>query len=182
MFDILNLVFAAGVVASNVALYSSNDYKAPAAREGIVAVSLHREFYREDGQGKCEFTGVMVPFVRDWDEVRTAGDGDHETVLPADPNTTAGMAFLVNQRICEGKEPEQIFRAGDKYRLKEGGNFYKKHVVMASDMLSTPPEQRPKWLPQVLDRLTRLAANDEAAAQFLRTSQLEIAKLRSQAQ
>lgn len=179
MFDILNLVFATGVVASSVQLYSSDDYKAPAQREGIIAISLHREFYRDDGQGKCEFKGVMVPFVRDWDEVRTGGDSGHETVIHADPDTTAGMAVLVNERICEGKEPEVILRGGDKYRLTEGGNFYKKHVVMATDLPSTPQEQRPRWVAQVLERIARLAASDEVAARFLRVSEKEIVALQA---
>lgn len=179
MLDILNLVFAAGIVASSTQLYSSHDYKPPVEREGIVAVSLHREFYREDGQGKCEFKGVMVPFVHDWDEVRTGGEGGDEILRPADPDSIAGMAFLVNQKICEGKDPEVILRGGDKYRLTAGGNFYRKHVVMASDMLSTPLEQRPKWLRQVLDRVTRLAITDETAAQFVRVSEKEILLLQS---
>lgn len=177
MFDIFNLVFAAGVVISQVQLYSSEDYKAPPQRESIIAVSMHREFYRDDGQGKCEFKGVMVPFVRDWDDIRPMGDGQ-EMVLKADPDTTAGMVFLVNQKVCEGKETEILFRAGDKYRLTEGNNFFKKHTVMASDMLSTPKEQQPKWMIQALDRVERLAKTDPTAAQFVATSKKEIAFVR----
>lgn len=177
MFDIINLVFAAGVVISQVQLYSSEDYKAPPQREGIVSVSMHREFYREDGQGKCEFKGVMVPFVRDWDDIRPMGDGQ-EMVLKADPETTAGMVFLVNQKVCEGKETEILFRAGDKYRLTEGNNFFKKHSLMATDMLATSKDQQPKWLIQALDRVERLAPTNPTAAQFLETSKNEIAFVR----
>jgi len=174
----LDLIFAAGVVMSGVTLYANDDYKAPAQRDGVQAVSLHREFYREDGRGKCEFKGVMVPFVRDWEEVRRTGEANDEMTLEAKPNATAGAAFLINQRVCEGKAPEVLLRGGDKYGLTEGRNFYEKHSVIATDLMTTPQEQQPKWLIQVLDRLERLASTDKAAATFLAVSQQEIAFVR----
>lgn len=177
MFDFANLLFTVGVVISQVQLYSSHDYKPPVERDAVVAVSMHREWYRSDGSGKCEFKGVMVPFVRDWDVIQNR-DGMDEVVQKADPESTAGMAFLVNEKVCEGKETEKLMRGGDKYRLVAGGNFYKKHTVMATDLLTTPQNQQPQWLIQVLDRLERIAPNDPVAAEFLKTSAREVAFVR----
>jgi len=177
MFDFASLIFTIGVVVSQVQLYSSHDYKPPADQDGVVAVTLHREWYRADGSGKCEFKGVMVPFVRDWDVVQNR-DGMDEVVQRAEPGKIAGMAFLVNEKVCEGAEPEKLMRGGEKYRLVAGGNFYKKHTVMASDLLTSPKEQQPRWLIQVFDRLERLAPTDPVAAQFLQVSAREIAFIR----
>lgn len=177
MFDFANLIFVVGVVASQVQLYSSHDYKPPAEQDGVVAVSLHREWYREDGSGKCEFEGVMVPFVRDW-AVAERRDGFDEVTQPAEPDKIAGMAFLVNKKVCAGKETELLLRGGDKYRLVAGGNFYRKHTVMATDLLTTPREKQPRWLIQVFDRLERLAPTDAIAADFLASSSREVAFVR----
>lgn len=177
MFDFASLLFTVGVVASQVQLYASHDYKPPVGRDGVVAVSLHREWYRGDGSGKCEFAGVMVPFVRDWSVVEQR-DGFDEVTQPAAPDEIAGMAFLVNKKVCDGKETELLLRGGDKYRLVAGGNFYKKHTVMATDLLTTPREKQPRWLIQVLGRLERLASTDAVAADFLATSGREMAFVR----
>lgn len=175
MFGVLDLIFATGIAASGVSLYASEDYKP--LPDAPVAVSFHREFYRDDAN--CEFKGVMVPFVRDWDEVRTMGDGDHEVVQKADPSTVAGQAFLITQKVCEGKASEAILRGGDKYRLTHEGNLYRKHVLVAADLLTTPKEQQPKWLGQVLTKLEGIASTNEVAAKFLETSQQEITQVRA---
>ena len=175
MFDVINLIFAAGVAVSGINLYSSADTRIADTRESVQAVTFHREFYRSDSH--CEFRGVMVPFVRDWDIVRSNAESGVEAVQKAEPDETAGQAFLINEKICDGQS-QALMRGDDLWRLREGGTLYRKKSITATDLLTTAKDQQPKWLIQVLDRLARLAPNDPVAAKFLATSKEEIAQLR----
>lgn len=77
-------------------LQHPQEFTFPPQREAITAVKLHREWRRDEGRGKCEFTGVMVPFVRDWPQTIQVGDGG-----------------------------EQVLRAGFIYRVKPEGQSAK---------------------------------------------------------
>jgi len=162
MLDFFNAVFLAATLLSNIVLYSDQDYPFPDERESVVAVSLHREFWREDGNGKCKYTGVMVPYVRDWEEV--VKNGEIETVLPPEPNKTAGHAFIVNRKVC-GSTVEPVFRTGAIFGTS--GRFQYKNSVTAFDVTEMREDQRPKWLAQVLQRVERAAAHDDKAKDFI---------------
>jgi hypothetical protein len=162
MFNFLNGVFLAATLLSNIILYADEDFLFPAERDAVVAVSMHREFWRDDGNGKCKYTGLMVPYVRDWEEV--VKHGEIETVLPPEPNKTAGHAFIINQKVC-GDKVEPVFRAGVVMRAT--GGFLYKHSFAAYDVTEMKVEERPKWLEQVLHRIDRVAVQDPAAKAFV---------------
>ena len=162
MFNFLNGVFLAATLLSNIILYADEDFLFPAERDAVVAVSMHREFWRDDGNGKCKYTGLMVPYVRDWEEV--VKHGEIETVLPPEPNKTAGHAFIINQKVC-GDKVEPVFRAG--VVMRSTGGFLYKHSFAAYDVTEMKVEERPKWLEQVLHRIDRVAVTDPAAKAFV---------------
>ncbi|KWA83997.1 hypothetical protein WL29_21775 [Burkholderia ubonensis] len=162
MLDILNGLFLAATLLSNITLYSDEDYRFPEQRETVTAVSTHREWWREDGNGKCKYTGVMVPFVRDWEQV--VKQGELETVLPPEPDKTVGQAFIINRKVC-GDKVEPVFRTAEIQRTFSG--FLYKHSIAAFDVTEMRPDQRPRWLEQVLRRVERVAAHDEQAKAFL---------------
>ena len=166
MFDpltLLNGLFLVGIAASDITLYSDADYiqADPKNRESVTVVSMHREWWRDDS--KCKFTGLMVPFVRDWPETTKLGEFEH--VNPPEPDKTAGQAFIINRKSCPGKPDEAIFRVADKWR--NNGKLLEKHHFAASDLSGMREEHRPKWLPQVLARIERVAQQDERAKAFL---------------
>lgn len=162
MFEFFNGVFLAATLLSNIILYSGQDYPFPDERDSVVAVSMHREFWREDGNGKCKYTGLMVPYVRDWEEV--IKHGEIETVLSPEPNKTAGHAFIINKKVC-GEKVEPVFRTG--LVMRTSGGFLYKHSFAAFDVTEMKVEDRPKWLGQVLARINRVAANDDRAKAFV---------------
>lgn len=163
MFEFFNAVFLAATLLSNIVVYSDGDFPFPQERESAVAVSMHREFWRDDGNGKCKYTGIMVPYVRDWEEV--VKHGDIETVLPPEPNKTAGQAFIINKKVC-GATIEPVFRTGAILSAK--GSLLYKHSFAAFDVTEMKVEDRPKWLEQVLLRIERVAAHDKHANEFVR--------------
>lgn len=162
MFEFFNGVFLAATLLSNIILYSDQDYPFPDERDSVVAVSMHREFWREDGNGKCKYTGLMVPYVRDWEEV--IKHGEIETVLPPEPNKTAGHAFIINKKVC-GEKVEPVFRTG--LVMRTSGGFLYKHSFAAFDVTEMKVEDRPKWLSQVLARINRVVARDADAKAFV---------------
>ena len=162
MFEFFNGVFLAATLLSNIILYADVDYPFPAERDSVVAVSMHREFWREDGNGKCKYTGLMVPYVRDWEEV--IKHGEIETVLPPEPDKTAGHAFIINKKVC-GDKVEPVFRTG--LVMRTSGGFLYKHSFAAFDVTEMKVEDRPKWLGQVLARINRVAAGDAEAKAFV---------------
>jgi len=163
MLDILNIFFLAGTLLSNIVLYSDGDYPFPENRESVVTVSTHREWWRVDGNGKCKYTGVMVPFVRDWEQEITRGK-DGKTILPPEPDKTAGQAFIINQKVC-GDKVEPIFRVAEIWAPK--GTLMEKHQFAAFDVIEMRPDQCPKWLEQVLHRIDRVATHEQGAKTFL---------------
>jgi hypothetical protein len=143
-----------------VTLYNGYDitsHYAPDDRDTVIAMQAHREWWRKDSN--CQFYGVMVPYVRDWSE--TVKHGDIETVIPPEPDTTAGQAIVFTKKICDGKEDEPIFLVDDVSRAKF--KLVKSRQLTASDVGSMRPEFVPKWLPQVLSRIERVAATDPVA-------------------
>lgn len=167
MFDILNLIFLGATLVSNITLYSEGDYQFNTtleSRDSVTLVSTYREFWREDGEGKCAYKGLMVPYVRDWEEVIHSREGG-DTVLPPEPDKTAGQAFIIHRKECKGKDPEPVLRVAAIKRTF--GSYLKQHTIYAEDVLAMKPEDRPKWLGQVVSRIERVAQSDETAKAFL---------------
>jgi hypothetical protein len=154
------LLFQGVAMTLTVTLYNGYDITsnyAPEDRGTVIAMQAHREWWRKDSN--CQFYGVMVPYVRDWSE--TIKHGDIETVIPPEPDTTAGQAIVFTKKVCEGKEDEPIFLVDDVPRAKF--KLVKSRQLTASDVGSMRPEFVPKWLPQVLSRIERVAVTDPVA-------------------
>ncbi len=173
----LDMLYLGVMLFSSITLYPF-ETPLPSALESVTPISLHREWWREDGEGKCTFEGVAVPYVRDWEEV--VQQGDREVVIPAEPDKRAAYAILVNRKLCQGKAPEAILRAGALIGARRGLFDNEKKAIGASnfaagDLLQTPPDKQPKWLSQVVGRIERVAAaGDVKAKAFLDTSVAEL--------
>lgn len=173
MLDIFNAMYLMAMMVANITLYSDQDYIYPTERESVVAVSLHREWWREDGNGKCKYTGVMVPFARDWEEVIKHSES-FDTVLPPEPDKTAGYAFIINRKIC-GDKVEAVFRSAAVIGFGKG--FLYKHYFPAFDVTEMRPDQQPKWMAQVLHRIERVSASNVEAKSFIEFNKAAALKL-----
>ena len=180
MLEILNAIYLGAIVIASANLYFDTDYKLSGNLDSIVEVSAHREWWREDGNGKCSFKGALVPFARDWEEV------DESTyppiTRPATPNEIAGQAMIVSKKVCKtdaGEVVTPMFSAGLIWRAYT--NVHEKGQVLVKDMSALKPEDKPEWLPGVLARVERLAETDASARAFLVDLNASAASLASQA-
>lgn len=177
MLDLLNTVYLAVVLFSSITLYPSEETVVPLERDAYVELKLHREYWRDDGNGKCAFTGVLIPYTRTWPvDIRR---GEEVITLPPEPDKIAGYVTVVNRKVCKGKAPEAILRAGTPSPRKPffGRLQVDLHTFFpAGDMLETPPDKMPPWLPQVIERMAVLAATDQKADSFLKASMPELNK------
>ncbi|MHA4868871.1 hypothetical protein ACXZ1M_14335 [Duganella sp. PWIR1] len=177
MLDVLNGIYLAVTLFSGITLYPTDETPVPLERDAYVELQLHREYWREDGNGKCSFKGVLAPYARTWPlEVRR---GDETVILPPEPDKIAGYVVVVNRKVCKGQEPEAILRAGNPSPRKP---FFGKLQVdlhtffAAGDMLETPADKMPPWMPQVVEHLAVLAKTDKKANDFILASLPELNK------
>ncbi|MGT2476503.1 hypothetical protein [Paraburkholderia terrae] len=176
MFDIIfgaaHAIYIAGALVGSVILWPDQTYplhKAPEEREMVTVVGFHPQWYKADS--KCHYSGLIVPYVRDWPETINAGRSD-ERVLPPDPDHTAGHAVILDTKTCPGKEDEKIFLVDAVERnfgaLGGGTDFH------FDDPDTIKPEYKPKWLPQVMESLQRVAEHDDNAKEMVTSiTQLE---------
>jgi hypothetical protein len=177
VLDILNAVYLASILVSGITLYPTGETPVPVQRDAYVELRLHREYWREDGKGKCSFNGVLVPFARTWPEEMRRGD--ETVVLPPEPDKIAGYVVVVNRKVCDGKAPESILRAGIPSTRKPffGNRQVDIHTFFqAGDMLETPADKMPPWMPQVIERMAMLAKTDKRAQSFIVNSLPELNK------
>lgn len=170
MFDIIfgtaHAIYLAGALVGSVILWPDQTYplhKAPEEREIVEVVGFHPQWYKADS--KCHYSGLLVPYVRDWPE--TVRRGQEEVVLPPDLDNTAGHAVILDQKSCPGKENEQVFLVDAVERnfgfLGAGADF---HFDNPDEQ---KPENRPKWLPQVMQRVQRVGEHDTTAKDLFNT-------------
>lgn len=100
-------------MVSDIVLYSDTDYKIAENRETVFSVSMHREWWREDGNGKCKYTGHAMPVVRDWEIVENRGGSEYRN--PPILVDTYGLAIVIDQKVCEGKPTGKVFQTILKY-------------------------------------------------------------------
>jgi hypothetical protein len=163
IFNFANAIYLAGAVIGNVILWPDQMYdlhKRPDERDTVSVISFHPQWYKSDS--KCRYTGVLVPYVRDWPE--TIKHGDQEQVIPPDLDHTAGHAIILDKKICPGQADQRVFLVDEVQRnigrIAEAESFH------FSDPAELRPEYRPKWMPQVLQRIQRVAEHDANAKQF----------------
>lgn len=166
MFEILNALYLGAVIISSINLYSDADYKLTGDLDALVEFSAHREWWRDDGNGKCSFKGALVPFSRDWDEVDESVYPP--IVRPATPEKLAGQAVIITKKVCKtdaGEIATPMFSAGLIWRASS--NIHRKGQVLVQDMIGLPPDSKPQWLPGVLGRVELLADTDPVAKAFM---------------
>lgn len=166
MLDILNAVYIGAVLISSINLYSDEDYKLTGTLDSIVEVSAHREWWREDGNGKCSFKGALIPFARDWEEVDESVYPP--VVRPAIPDKIAGQAMIITKKVCKAESGEVVtpmFSGTLMWRAYD--RMHRKSQVLVQDLSSLTPENKPQWLPGVLARVEKLAVTDPVAKSFL---------------
>lgn len=176
MFEILNLLFMT-VPLFLSPLWALDDVQLPPFGGGVAQVRfstaapvLIRVRPRTEEE-KCIYSGVMVPFDRTWEEVTRVNDMD--LVSPPEPGKIAGYGVLVNRKECEGKAPEAIFRIGSPNNgmvMARQGRMMEGAVVYTSLLSELSTDQRPKWLDQVLDTVTKVAESDPAVKSFVEFS------------
>ena len=184
MFDFLNAVYLAAILFSSITMYPVGETAVPIRLDGAVEVRFVREWWRDDGDGKCFYTGMVVPFERTWpEEIERGGE---KVVLPPEPGKIAGYVALINRKECKGLETEAILRAGlvrsRTLLFGSRGPQVDKHTFFpAGDMLETPADKIQPWLPQVIERLEHLGEQDneqgKAAKALLTASASELAKV-----
>ena len=178
MFDFLNVVYLASILFSSITMYPVGETAVPVSLDGAVEVRFVREWWRDDGDGKCFYTGMVVPFERTWpEEIERGGE---KVVLPPEPGKIAGYVALINRKECKGLETEAILRAGlvrsRTLLFGSRGPQVDKHTFFpAGDMLETPAEKVQPWFQQVVERLERLSMQDKVAKTLLTSSASELA-------
>ena len=178
MFDFLNVVYLAAILFSSITMYPVGETAVPVRLDGAVDVRFVREWWRDDGDGKCFYTGMVVPFERTWpEEIERGGE---KVVLPPEPGKIAGYVAVINRKECKGLETEAILRTGivrsRTLLFGSRGPQVDKHTFFpAGDMLETPAEKVQPWFPQVVERLERLSVQDKVAKAFLTSSASELA-------
>ncbi len=166
MFSMIQLiaeVVYAGVMIT-VGMISTESYLLP-AKEQVIPVVFNE--VRPIWVNPCKYSGVLVPFERDWEERNTDHDG-HETIIPADPGPIAGYGILLNKKGCPGEATEHV----SMYITKHGENTIipEKTKYVASDLSSLKEEMKPKWLPQVNRILEAQAESNPVVASFFEFS------------
>lgn len=167
MLNLLNLLFVLAVPSMDINVVSEADYplhKTAEDRDSVTEVRTHRVAWSKAEQ--CKYIGLMVPYVRDWEEVIKRGE--QETILPPEPDKTVGHAFIFNKKLCEGKEAEPVLRVASLGR--NYGSFQWGLQLNAQDINGMKLENRPKWFNQAFQRIERVAAHDATAKTFLEST------------
>ncbi|WP_287878076.1 hypothetical protein [Aquitalea sp.] len=167
MFEIFNILYVGTLILPNITLYSDVNYLWPRnpPLEAVTEISMHREWWREDGDGKCKYVGLVVPFNRSWPEI--VKTKNTETTIPAesDINKISGRAYLINRKVCSGKADIPIFKVAT---LPHAEFLTKASMpIHAQDLQGLKDEDKPKWLPQVLERIERVSHHDATAKVFM---------------
>lgn len=166
MFDILNAIYLAATVASqvfNIVALADADVK---IQQGVrvYSVAMHQQApYWVD---KCSYQGVMVQYARDWEEVSASND----TVLPPEPDKPVGYALVLTSEKCPNKDERPIFSTSSKFFYPVFGRAYvirEGHRLDAVDYASQPEHMRPKWMRQVLKTIEAEAPENKAAQAFM---------------
>lgn len=180
MLNIGGTAVMAGVQAlAGITVHAEEDYNYTPELE--VAREFHgRHHWMNDDAKRCKFSGVMVPFSRDWEERKTNGEGIEEVIAPM-PDKMIGNAFILNKRICVDAPPENIFRMATKSRGFGFQRVVEGAPLTTYNLHEMNPGQLPLWAPQILNRLERLAnepATAPAVKLFVAETQSEFSKIR----
>lgn len=162
MFQIFDALVGVASAALTVVLGFSVDTPIPPMNEVAYVSFKTLGLFAED----CTYTGIVTPYVRDWEEV--VDNGYTKTVNPPDLTSPQGFAVVLTTKKCEGKPQEQVAFVGVVHRASWIKTFYERTSVKVVALQGIPVELRPQWLPQVSNRVeARAAAGDMKAKEFL---------------
>jgi hypothetical protein len=166
MFELItgaaNLLFLSAAMTFTITFHLiGTTHLDPNVRDSVYPVhGFVSGFFRP----RCDYTGVMVPFVRDWAETLDEGKPT-ERVLPPDPDTTVGQAYIFTKVVCDGKPAEHVLLVDEDWRavtrIADG------HTINAQNYYGIRPDQRPKWFDQVVARIQRVAPQSQVAQEAL---------------
>ncbi|MBF6618037.1 MAG: hypothetical protein ITG07_15080 [Candidimonas sp.] len=121
---------------------------------------------------RCEYDATSVMYARDWTRVDEATGAKWE----AEPGELAGVAYLAYKEYCPGKPAQDIFMVGgNAYRNVANGKYLIRdgHSVEVGDYFGMKPEDRPKWMSQVIRTIERETPKNPAARTFLEHVKIE---------
>lgn len=100
----------------------------------------------------CRFTGVAVPYERDWEIVSENTMTHSKTVIPPEPGKIHSYAVIINKKTCPDKEPERMLMGGTQMTgsLFGANRGIVENVKVMFTEISKDPASQPKWLPQVM--------------------------------
>lgn len=159
MFDFFNFVLYSSLLMASPTLVARNyldDVPKPPLG-GVEQIVFRDPKFWSDPE--CFYSGIVTPYVRDWEETRD--NGFSQEVVPPEPDKIAGYALVFNKKECKDKPAEHILYVASwaaRGRLDKGGKIQAAAVYK---------DNRPNWLPQVIKTIEKAAATDKAAKEFL---------------
>lgn len=148
MFDlILNLAYTAVIMTFGVTLSKPI---APTELHGVTPVEAKPITSFFSAERHCRFTGVAVPYERDWEIVSENTMTHTKTVIPAALGKIHEYAIILNKKTCPGREPERLFVSGSGSTAvwKNIGLLEGRKIMVST--IGKAPEDQPRWLPQVM--------------------------------
>ncbi|WP_126223537.1 hypothetical protein [Burkholderia ambifaria] len=168
MFELItgaiNLLGWSAAMAFTVTLHLSQTYHPNVNLNDADTVTAFQAYKGGMWYTSCTAEGVMLPYARDWEE--TVQRGREEVVLPPEPDTTVGQAYIVTKMKCKDKPEEHVLLVDQDYRAVT--RIAEDHTLTAQAYFGLKPDQRPKWFGQVIKRLERAAATNPSAKQALK--------------
>lgn len=115
---------------------------------------------------RCTYDVTLVTYSRDWVKIDAATGAS----WAAEPDKIIGVALLVYKEYCPGQQAKDILMVGDRSTRKLFGHEYlfrEGHSAEVSDYFGMQPDDRPKWMPQVMKLIEGSQSKNPAAKAFL---------------
>lgn len=161
MWGFLELLHLAVVAAVPVQAYvAAVDTPLPALHQAV-KLTLKRS-------DSCIHEGILFSYERDWEEEIPQADGQ-VTIRPKKLGEIDGYAILVNKRSCSDGSPITNYFVVGEHRqgLFNRGKVAEGVLVRGQDASQLRPDQRPKWLPQVMRFLDEQNGKDSVVTEFM---------------
>lgn len=176
MFELANLLWSVGMAAGKalgITLFALSDITLPQQLDQVAPIEMSSAAFvtirvrPKTEEERCRYSGVVVPYEQLWEE-RTTSFGI-ESVTPPQPGKIAAYGIIINRKDCEGRQPEAMFRvATHRPTMFNSGILGEGAHYSVLQLNSLPESARPKWVPQVVEKITEVAKSDPVAKEFIR--------------
>jgi hypothetical protein len=137
--------------------------------------AIYKPYHYRAGQ-ECMSSALVVPYERTWPEEIKQGE-EEVRVLPPEPGKIAGYIAVVYKKACPGAGDQPILRAGRQNTITGAGTIFTRafsadrttyfmdawdSALDSRDLVATSPGDQPKWWPQIVLRLIKLADSNPA--------------------